>query len=356
VKRIEKLRRKMKAEGIDGMLVRAYHTLRYLTGYSGSNGLLILTQDDALFLTDFRYKTQIEEELPEGLRRLVPQKDIFSVLPELDIVKNIKQLAFEEEYTPYSLYRRVKEMLNSCELVPVSGWVEQFSAIKEKEEIKLIKKAIEISEKALSEVLNGFCIGQTELELAAELEYQMKRLGGEKVAFDTIVVSGERGALVHGAPSDKKIKHGEFLTIDFGTFYRGYASDITRTFAVGELDDEQRDVYNVVRDAAYRAMDAARPGMKANELDAVARDYIREAGYGDYFGHGLGHGLGLLIHEEPRISQRVEEELKANMVFTVEPGIYIPGRFGVRIENDVLLTEDGAKKLTSFPDELLTIG
>jgi Xaa-Pro aminopeptidase len=353
--RIERLREKLDQENLDLLLVTALPNIRYLCGYTGSNGILLISKDKAIFLTDFRYKEQVKKEV-KGAEIKIPQKELFSFLTEINLLKGKRiKAGFEEKYLTFQLYQRLKTLLPQVLWVPTENLVESLLVTKDEEEIKKIKKAADISAKAFEEILPFFRPGTKELDIAAELEYRIRRNGGSGSAFEPIVASGLRSAMPHARASSKTLKKGEFVTLDFGASYDGYVCDITRTVVLGNATPRQKKIYDLVLKAQTKAINSARSGMKGFELDKVSRDIIKKAGYKEYFGHGLGHGIGLLVHDPPGINTKSQEVLRPGMVITIEPGVYIPGWGGVRIEDDVLITRNGCKILTHIDRELLEL-
>jgi len=344
--RIKRLREKLNQENLDLLLVTALTNIRYLCGFTGSNGILLVSKDKAVFLTDFRYKEQVKKEV-KGAEIKIPQKDLLKG-------KRIKA-GFEEKYLTFQLYQRLKTLLPQVLWVPTENLVESLLVTKDEEEIKKIKKAADISAKVYQEVLQYLRPGVKESDISAELEYRIKRNGGTGSAFEPIVASGLRSAMPHARASSKTLKKGEFVTLDFGASYDGYVCDITRTVVLGNATPRQKKIYDLVLKAQTRAIESACSGMKGFELDKVSRDIIKKAGYQKYFGHGLGHGIGLLVHDSPGINTKSQEVLKPGMVITIEPGVYIPGWGGVRIEDDVLITRNGCKVLTHIDRELLEL-
>lgn len=339
--------------GIDGFLVTNPHSRRYLTGFTGSAGTALISRDDAVFITDFRYTEQAAEQVA-GFRIEKQSGLMQDAVAEQISAMGIKKIGFEQDTLPYADYDRYQKAAKA-EWVPVSGIIEKLRMVKEDSELQTIRKATQIADEAFSHILTFIKPGMTELEVSNELEFFMRRLGATESSFDTIVASGKRSALPHGVATDKKIENGDMVTLDFGALYDGYVSDITRTVAVGEPPEELKKIYHIVLEAQKRACSALKPGMTGKEADAVARDYISEHGYGEAFGHSTGHGIGLEVHEGPGLSFRSDTKLKPGMVVTVEPGIYVPGLGGVRIEDDVLITEDGCELLTSSPKELIIL-
>lgn len=353
MERIRKVRKKLKDIGIDALLVTNLYNLRYLTNFTGSTGLALITADKAYFVTDFRYTEQAAEEAidfeivkNEGL--------IYKEVARLVEQDQIRKLGFEETDISYAIYKQLEELIET-ELVAVSGIVEKIREVKSEEEIAIIRKAVEITEKAYDYILGFVKVGVTEIEIANELDFYMRNLGATGVSFDTIVASGFRSAMPHGVASNKKIEKGDMVTIDFGCLYNGYVSDMTRTFAVGDPGEEMKKIYEIVYRANKKVTEAAKVGVTGAELDAIARDYITEQGYGEQFGHTTGHGIGLEVHEGPSISYRNEEPLVENNIITNEPGIYIPGLGGVRIEDDLVIKEDGNENLMKSSKELIIL-
>ena len=352
--RIDKLRTKLKERDIEAFLVTKTENINYLSKFTGTAAKLLITQEDSIFITDFRYLDQAADQTHGFLIEEI-SSNFIKGFSELLKRKNINNLSFESQDLNFKTYQKLKQNLDLDSLNPVDSLVEELRIIKGQSEIKKIKKAVEIADHGFEFLLNFLKPGRTEKEVALELEFFMKRNGGESNAFDFIVASGKRGALPHGVASDKIIKEGELVTIDFGTVYQGYHSDITRTVAVGEVEQELKDIYDLVLTAQKKVISKIKAGMSGVEADKIARDFISEAGYKENFGHGLGHGIGLEIHESPRLSYSSDDQLKAGMMVTDEPGIYISGLGGVRIEDDLLITENGCKVLNSAPKELIIL-
>lgn len=350
--RIEKVREKLDELELDAMFFTNLPNIRYLCGYSGSNGLLFVSKEASLFFTDFRYKTQIESEV-KGAKGIVPPNgQLLKALSERPEMQNIEKIGFEKSIVYEKLESAKKELGDKPQWIPVDNFVAKMRWSKTSGEVAKIRVAIEVAEKALRDSLNNLRPGISEMEFAAELEYNMRKGGAEKPAFDTIVVSGERSALIHGIASKKVIEPGDFVTIDYGAHVNGYNSDITRTFIMGQPTEKQREIYELVYEAQKSTVKAVKPGLQGKEIDAVARKIIEDAGYGEYFGHGLGHGLGMEVHDNQGVGARSENIIPAGSVITVEPGVYVPGIGGVRIEDDVLVTAEGPEVLTSLPKDI----
>ena len=348
--RIFSARACLESYSLDALLVTSLQSIRYLTGFSGSDGILLLTNDSGCFLTDSRYTTQAQSE--------VSAFPVTEYRIKLDAVvewlgqHSIKRVGFVASQLTVAVYNELTCKLPEVEFVALKDEISDIRAVKDRDELVLLERAAVLASASLEEILPLVRPGVLERELALELEIAMRRRGADDKAFDFIVASGERGALPHGRASEKVISSGEMVTFDFGALCNGYNSDETVTVAVGKQDPRLLDVYTIVKEAHDRAIDAVRPGIPLKELDRVARSFIAERGYGPYFGHGLGHGVGLEVHERPLLSFRSEDKAEVGMVFTVEPGVYIPGLGGVRIEDTVVVENDGCRLLTKFPKEL----
>lgn len=355
--RLARLRQRMAAEGLDALWISAPANRRYLSGFSGSSGWLLITAREAELWTDFRYLDQAAQEAP-GYTVVRHEAQLYPHLARRLQELEVRRLGFEAEHVRYGEWQRMRAALpESLELVGIGGWVEQLRRVKDEAELALIRQAARIADEALLEVLAGLRPGMAERQVALELEFAMRRRGATAAAFDLIVVSGPRSALPHGQPGPHPLEAGQFVTLDYGAVVGGYCSDCTRTVVVGRATPRHREVYQVVLEAQRRALEAIRPGVLGAEVDRAARQVIEAAGYGDRFGHATGHGVGLEVHEGPRLSALAEDErLEPGMVVTVEPGIYIPGWGGVRIEDLVVVTEDGGEILTRVSKDLLEVG
>lgn len=356
MERVERARQLFESFDIDAMLVTSSSNRFYLSGFKGSSGVLLITKDEAILVTDFRYKTQAAEQA-QGYRVVMHTSPIPEEIAKLTKELSINKLGFEQDDLTFSAYRTYNNHLKSAstELVPVSGLVEKLRLIKDESEIKIVKDAASIADAAFSHIINFIRPGLTEREVSNELEFFMRKNGATSSSFDIIVASGYRSALPHGVASDKVIETGELVTLDFGAYYKGYCSDITRTVAIGNVSDELKEIYQIVYDAQMLGMKGIKPGMTGKEADALTRDYIASKGYGDYFGHSTGHGIGLDVHEGPALSVKSNTVLETGMLVTVEPGIYVSGLGGVRIEDDALITKDGNESLTHSTKSLITI-
>lgn len=353
--RLIKLQKVLIQENLDFLLVSFLPHVRYLSGYSGTNGLVLVAPKTSVFLTDFRYKDQAGQQV-KNMTVTVVDRELFSSLANLPQLKTKRiKLGFEANHLSCKVYRSLRSLLPESLLVPTERLVESLTVTKDNGEVAKIKRAVQITDLAFSEILDMIRPGVSELDVAAELEYRMKKLGSSTPYYQTIVASGKRSALPHGVASTKKIRKGEFVTMDFGAVYEGYTADLTRTVVVGKANRRQREIYNTVLKAQKLAINRARSGMKACDLDKVARDVIKRAGHGKHFGHGLGHGIGLQIHDNPAVNPANRQPLESGMVITIEPGIYIPNWGGVRIEDDVLITPRGCKVLNASEKSLIEL-
>lgn len=350
MKRIDRLRQFLNDKGLSGIFIKGLSSIRYFTGFSGDDSLVFIDNRQAIIITDSRYTLQAASQATECL--VMEQKEgLWKIAGKLNI--SGKHIGFDGECFSYHDYDCLREEMGDADLSSVS--LVGLRSIKEEAEIEMIKKAVAISDIAFELMLNNLHAGMRETEAAALLEFEMRRLGSEGVAFPTIVASGIRSALPHGIATSKLIENGDFVTFDFGAIYEGYHSDITRTVVIGKSSSWQRELYGLVKDAQLLGIKSARAGITGAELDSIVRSYITSLGYGQYFGHGLGHGVGLDIHELPVASKRGKEKLETNMVVTVEPGIYIPGKGGVRIEDVIVIAPDGCNILTNASKQLFEI-
>lgn len=350
---VDKLREKMAREAVDGFLVSTFLNWRYISGFRGDAGALLITPKSAYLFTDSRYVEEAEKSTV-GFSVVKTTQDTDQI--KIAVQKEgVRRFAFEKEHVTYSTWESFKERFEGVETVGVLGWVEGLRIIKTPEEISCIQKAQEIADDAFHLLAGAIHVGSREIDLALELEFTMRKMGSEGLAFPIIAVAGERSSLPHGVPTENQVSDGDFLTLDFGAKHKGYCSDETRTFVIGHLDKKHEEVYRVVLEAQLAGLEAVRPGVNWKDLDMEARKVIEHAGYGQYFGHGIGHGLGLSVHEGIRASKESDNTLQPGMVMTVEPGIYIPGFGGCRIEDLVLVTETGSRVLSQSPKELRVI-
>ncbi len=363
--RATRLAEDLREREVDVLLVGTLIDVRYLTGFTGSSGLALIVADAAdrsklgrhRFFTDFRYTTQSAEEVPDIFARAIVTGDLLeAAVHSLGAAGG--RLGFDEASLTVKQHTRLRELLGErWELVPSAGAVERLRAVKDVAEIAHIRAAAELADEALRGVLEDGVVGRAEREIAIALELRMRRLGAEGPSFPSIVAAGAHGALPHAQPRADEIPKDVLLTIDWGTLYEGYCSDCTRTYATGErISTEAREIYELVLSAQTRALTALRAGPSGRELDAVAREVIERAGHGEHFGHGLGHGVGMEVHEGPRLSRTAgEEPIVAGNVVTIEPGVYLPGEYGVRIEDLVVVGEDGGEVLTGLSKDLTVI-
>jgi Xaa-Pro aminopeptidase len=338
---------------LDAILFTSLTNIRYLCGFSGSEGALLLTREAAWFLCDSRYTTQADEEVWDAEIREFSAK--YETVCSLISDNNLRRIGFESTHTMVSDFRQLSERLVGCDLVGIGASLDAIRSCKEKSELDLLGGVAALASASLQSALLSLKPGVRESEFGLSLEIEMRRRGADARAFDFIVASGERGALPHGRATDKVMCQGEMITIDFGAVKDGYHSDETVTVSLGRTSDRGREIHAVVKEAHDRAVAAVKPGIRCRDLDEVARDYIRQQGYENYFGHGLGHGVGLDIHEKPVVSPRSDAVVEEGMVFTIEPGIYIPGFGGVRIEDTVAVTADGCVVLTQAPKGLIEL-
>lgn len=353
--RIHALRKLFIDSKCDAIIINKEENLHYFSGFRGDDTFLVITEADCYLITDSRYIEQAKEQT--DFKIVEHTSGILKKTSDLIASLNLKQIAFEGGAISYNQYKVLSDLLLEHNiLLAASLDLTQLRIIKDKQEIELLKKAIWISDEAFKYIINMVKVGMSEVQVAMELEHYMRKLGSERPAFTTIVASGKRGALPHGVATDKLINEGEFVTIDFGAVYQGYHSDITRTFCMGKANDKQLEIYNVVLQAQLLGLKEIAPGKSGKEIDAPVRQYIKDAGYGEFFGHGLGHGVGLEIHELPRLSPlSTTARLEENMLVTDEPGIYLPDFGGVRIEDTVLVTANGSQALTQSDKRLIEI-
>lgn len=350
--RTERLIGELDGAGVDLILVTNLVNVRYLTGYTGSNGLALIGPETRVFVTDFRYVEQAAEEVDPSYERVKAEQDLAIAIAEL-LPSGRPRVGFEEEHVSVARHARLVELLgDGAELVGVAGLVERLRRVKDAEEIERIAAAAGIADAALLDVLDGGVIGRTERELMLKLEHGMRERGAAGPSFDSIVAAGPHGALPHAQPRDVQVRQGDLVVFDWGAYAGGYCSDCTRTVAAGEPGPAAREAYELVLGAQLAGLDAVRAGGDGREIDKVARDIIDGAGHAEHYGHGLGHGVGLEIHEAPRLSVRSTDTLETGEVVTVEPGVYIPGEFGIRIEDLVVVEPEGCRILTPLPKQL----
>ena len=353
-KRLQAVRVLIKAYRLQALLVTELAHVRYLTGFSGTSGLCVVTPTEQFFLTDRRYKSQAAQEV-NGFKIMIAQQNLFPLLAERRLVPLMSRVGFEHRHVSVAEMRSLKKLLPFRRFIPATDILENVTAVKDAGEIEFIRAAARISDSVFENLVAMVRPGMRECDIAAEISYMHRKYGAECDAFDPIVASGERGALPHARASEKKIRRGEFVVLDFGCRYRGYNSDMTRTLAVGNPSTEMKKVYQIVLDAEKKAIEAVRQGVATRSIDAIARNHIRQHGYGRYFIHSLGHGLGIHVHDPLRLSAVSTAVLKTGNVVTIEPGIYLPGRCGVRIEDDIVVRENGCDILTTSLKELIIV-
>ncbi len=352
--RIKKATGLLRKNSLDAVIVTEINHVHYLSGFTGSNGIVVLAPSKAYFLTDFRYGVQARKEV-KGCQIITASRQLVTELPQLPVFAKGARVGIEGDFISLTMFDKIKELLPEMTFKPVSGLIESLSVIKDSDEIGRIRKAVRIADRAFADTIRLLKPGVKEKDIALEIEYKMRKLGAENASFETIVASGQRSAMPHGRASERKLRKGDFVTLDFGCLYQGYASDITRTVVLGKATERQKKIYNTVLAAQKASCKAVKPGMACSRVDGVARDIIMKAGYGDNFGHGLGHGVGLLVHDRPILSPQSTDVLEPGMVITIEPGIYISNWGGVRIEDDVLVTLNGGQILSKSPKELMEL-
>jgi Xaa-Pro aminopeptidase len=347
------LRNNLSTLGVDGILITNLVNVRYLTGFTGSSGYLVLTRKHALFVTDFRYKEQSSAEV-KGFKIKIERSERSGEIKKITESHGIQTLGFEDNGVSYSFYKKLVK--RKIKLRPLSNTIESLRVIKAPVELTHVRKAVQRAESAFRKLRPFIKQGVTEEKLALKLEELLKREGCKTLPFEVIVASGFKSALPHAKPTSKALKRGDLVVFDWGGECEGYYSDMTRTVLLkGKNTSRQKELYNTVLEAHKRACNSIRPGVESAVIDAAARDYIDSMGYDEFFGHGTGHGVGLEVHEKPVVSWRNSEIIKKNMIFTVEPGIYLPGFGGVRIEDMVVVNKNGAESMNALSKKLLII-
>ncbi|MBZ5524608.1 MAG: Xaa-Pro peptidase family protein [Acidobacteriia bacterium] len=359
--RQKRLAAQLQNAGVDALFLTHLPNIRYLCGFSGSAGILVFrggtgsASPRAVFYTDGRYRQQASEEI-QGAKVVIGRKPAFVAACESLLRAGVRQVGFEAGYLPYEGYRQMVRILRGrTKLKPVSGTVEELRAIKDSKEIEQMRAAALLGCSLFQTALTAIAPGVPESEVAGEMELQARRAGAEKMSFDTIVAAGGRSALPHGRASSAAIPAGGFVILDYGVILAGYCSDMTRTVHVGKAPSERRRMYEAVRAAQMASIQAVKPGVTAGEVDQAGRQVLKKAGYGAWFTHSTGHGVGIEIHEQPRLARGQTQKLAPGMVVTIEPGIYIPEQGGVRIEDMVLVTESGNEVLTPTTRELIEL-
>jgi Xaa-Pro aminopeptidase len=352
--RLLRLRESMLALDLEAIFITNAYNRRYLSGFTGTSGYLIITKDQAILLTDFRYMTQAPAQA-QYFQVMEHGPKAIETVKEILIKHSVKQLGFEQDEVTFGLYQNYAAALNPIKLIPTDQLVEKLRMFKDAAELQIMQEAADLADQTFSYILTKLKPGISEKDIALDMEIYMRKHGATSSSFDTIVASGERSALPHGVASERLLQLNEFVKLDFGAYYHGYCSDLTRTVFLGKPTEKHRQIYDIVLEAQLKALSILKPGMTGKEGDAAAREVIQKAGFGNNFGHGTGHGLGMEIHEAPRLSLLSETILEAGMVVTVEPGIYIPGFGGVRIEDDVVLVDNGIRILTHSSKDFIVI-
>ncbi len=356
-KRITKFYNILKREKLDGIFLISAPNIRYLSGYTGVDSYAVISPMGNAFITDYRYIEQAQRECKgyDVMLHQAPDRKMTDVLKDYCHKKGIRSLGFEKKYVSYELYKTLKDKFKDIELIPVSGLVEELRAVKDDYEQDCLRKACAITDEVFERILKFIKPGMTEKEIALEMQYLLCKSGADDSSFDIIVAAGKNGSLPHAIPSKYNISTGDFITMDFGALYKGFHADMTRTIIIGDPSEKQRDVYNTVKKAQETALAKVKAGVNVKTLDKTSTDIITAAGYEEYMGRGLGHGIGLMIHEEPFVSSNRDSILRAGNVITIEPGIYIPGWGGVRIEDSVIVKETGYEVITNSAKELISL-
>jgi Xaa-Pro aminopeptidase len=344
---------RLEALDLDALLVTRLPNVRYLTGYTGSNGQVVIGRGGSIFFTDGRYIAQSAREVPD-VERVIYSNDFPGTFRASANELGVRRVGFESAGVTHRLFRQL-ESLDGLELTPTDEEIERLRWVKEPEELELIREAQRITDAAYDQILPKLAEGVSEREIALELDWSMLRAGAEDVAFESIVAFGENASEPHHSPTERRLRSGELVKLDFGALYEGYHSDMTRTVSFGEPSAELRELYELVRRSQQAGVDAVRSGIEGKDADRASRSVIEEAGYGERFSHGLGHGVGLEIHEGPTLRSNSDEVLPVGAVVTVEPGVYIPGEAGVRIEDMVEVTDDGCRVIPTVTKELVVL-
>lgn len=355
MKNIEKYKSLLETGEVDALLLTSEYNRLYAAQYSIAEGVAVVTKDGAYYFTDSRYIEAAENNLPGFTVRMThPGSSDIERINEVIGEHTIKKLGFEESNMTYAMFLEFQHALHAV-LVPMQKKIDAFRASKEPWELELMRKAQEITDLTFAQLQKVICAGMTEKDLRAELIYRLYKNGANGLSFDPIVVSGPNTSMPHGVPSDRELQFGDFITMDFGCLYKGYCSDMTRTVALGFVTEEMDKVYRTVLEAQLAGIAVTKAGVAGRDIDGAARKVIADAGYGAYFGHGYGHSLGLEIHEAPNANPSNDQPMPAGAVCSAEPGIYLPGKFGVRIEDVTVITENGAEVLTKSPKNLIIL-
>jgi Xaa-Pro aminopeptidase len=353
--RLTRVREQLTKRRVDAILLTNLDNIRYASGFSGSSATVVITSKRAVILVDSRYTLQAKEECP-GFEVIQYSGDVLKTTNDILLEDKVASVGFEAEYVTISTHRKMRKMIDKgVRLVGTKRVIEDIRLVKDADEIRKLKKAIALADECFDHIISFVKPGMTERDVALEIYLYMYKNGAESLAFDTIVAAGPHAAFPHAEPGQAVLQKGQMLKMDYGARVDGYNSDITRTIFLGEPDDKQKEVYNTVLDAQLKAIEAIKPGVLGKDIDAIARDYIASKGYGENFGHGLGHSLGMATHDGPGLSSGSDIALESGMVMTVEPGIYIEGWGGVRIEDDVLVTETGCEILTKARKDIVVV-
>ncbi len=351
--RIHMLKEKLFQSGVDAFFISDLYDIRWLTKFSGSSATVVITKQHAWLFTDFRYEEQVKREV-QGATPVIVKNTLEEELKSPTYNFGTK-IGFQADKLSYSTVQTYKEQMPNHEWIPLTALCDEFVMIKEPAEVESMRKAVEISDKVFDKLLSLITPSATELDIAAEISYWNKKFGADKDSFDPIVASGPNGALPHARPSHQKLQPNNLIVIDMGCVFNGYASDQTRTVALGKISNEAKSVYNAVLESQLLGIETAQAGISGKDVDEKVRTFLDEKGYGKYFGHALGHGVGLQVHEKPVLSKRNEKPLMPMNVVTVEPGVYIPGKFGVRIEDMVVIHEGYSEPLQKSPKKLIEL-
>jgi Xaa-Pro aminopeptidase len=356
-RRLQQLRFQLEEQKAEFICVSFLPNIRYLTNFSGSSALIFVSFDEIHFITDDRYEEQIKDELyplPNLITHIT--RDPWNYLVEKNLLNDVQSIAFEADCMPYAVAVEIRNIIRPVKFKPAANLVSRFTQPKDPDELKYIRKSLELTEQVYQYMLEFIKPGMTEIEIAIELSYQCRKAGSEGEPTEIVVVSGNRGSLVFGNPSDRKVRNNELISLDFGCRVNGFGSDISRTVALGRVTKEQKLMYDVLRTAQRAAIKEVRPGMNGKHLDSIARNIIFKEGFGDYFKHTVGHGMGLQAVESPIISNYLEDQIvPEDTVIGIEPGIYVPDKFGMRVEEVMLVTPNGGEVLLAAPDEIAVI-
>ena len=351
--RIERLKSIMKNNGYNSFYTSNITNVRYLSGFTGSSGFLLITDNDDHFFSDGRYTEQSKHEVYN--QKIHITANHLKYINDENLLDKSWSLCFEGNHLSYDMYSKFQKALNIKELIAANDIVENIAAVKDQSEIDALQCAVDITDRVFDIILTEIKVGVTEKHIASRMSYLFKQEGGDGDSYDPIVASGANGALPHATPSENTIKHGDFIVMDFGALYKGYHADMTRTVVVGEASDKHKEIYDIVLESQLAGISYAKSGIKCSELDKACRDVIEAKGYGDLFMHSTGHGLGLEVHTMPRISSINHNLLEENNVITIEPGIYIAGWGGVRIEDDCIIKKDSCQPMNKSSKELIVI-